>query len=126
MARTGFQAIRDGMRHNRRLQSFALLFLAAFAFHVAILRAHIHTGAATGASIDLADQAPATGGKPVKHSEADCPLWHASATCGTGLIPTAAALVLPPKLSAEAPRDERNILLERFAAAWRSRAPPTL
>ncbi|MFM9863949.1 MAG: hypothetical protein ACKVRO_10110 [Micropepsaceae bacterium] len=117
--------MRTAARQSSRAYVLVLLLLAAFIFQTAVLRAHIHTGA-SDTSLELA-AGTSGGGKPAPvHNEADCPLWHASTACGAGLITIATTPYEPLIAAAKAPLDERAIFPERFASAWRSRAPPIL
>lgn len=125
MSGSGLKSLRDSVRRSSRAQLLLVLLLTAFVFQTSFLRGHIHVESAQGAVHELAD---ATGGGspgPI-HNEADCPLWHASSICGAGLIAVAAMAVPPLSFASKAARDERTIFPERFAAAWRSRAPPIL
>jgi hypothetical protein len=122
---SGLLSFRRTARNSSRAQLFFLLVLAAFVFQTAVLRAHIHAGTADG-SVQLAsEEATASKGKhSPTHNEADCPLWHASSNGTAGIVAAATALPAPLSETSRATFDERNIFPERFAAAWRSRAPP--
>lgn len=113
------------MRHNSRMRVLLALLLAAFVFQTSILRGHIHVASASGALEQAVDSHGGGSPKPV-HNEADCPLWHASSICGAGLAAVAATTVPPLSRTSQATRDERTVFPERFAATWRSRAPPIL
>ena len=103
-----------------------VLLLAAFVFQTSVLRAHIHAGSAQSVAHEQTADAGG-GGKPSPiHNEKDCPLWHASSVWGTGLLAVAGSAVAPLSSASRTPLDERTTVPERFAAAWRSRAPPAL
>lgn len=122
------QGLRKAMR-GQRATAIACLLLALFVLQGAVARGHFHFGApglATTAKATVADAS----GKPIKtplgHDEANCPLLHAAGIGSTAVAPVATLFFVPPLGHARAPVDERTIFVERFAAHWRSRAPPTV
>lgn len=126
MTGSGLKSWRDGVQHSGRMRALLVLLLAAFVFQTTVLRGHIHVGSALGAVHE--QTADASGGETPSpaHNEKDCPLWNASSVCGMGLVPVAATAITPLSSTSRAPLDERNAAPERFATAWRSRAPPAL
>jgi hypothetical protein len=102
-----------------------------FVSQTAVTRSHFHVGAAQDGGLLLADadaDGPAGGAKqPLPtHDESHCPLWHAAGVCGAASVPDAIVLVVAPAHRMRIAVDERLIFPERFAAAWRSRAPPSV
>lgn len=124
----GLQTFRESLRHSTRVQSLVFALLALFVVQIATLRSHVHVEAAAAAVVELASDAslPPGGKKQPTHNEANCPLWQASGVCGSILVPVAVTVAAPPTVLVQAPSDQRTIAPERFAAAWRSRAPPLL
>lgn len=124
----GLQTFRESLRRSTRVQSLVFALLALFVVQIATLRSHMHVGAAVAAVVELSSDAslPLGGKKQPAHNEADCPLWQASGVCGSILVPVTATVAVPPAVLVQAPSDQRTIAPERFAAAWRSRAPPLL
>jgi hypothetical protein len=123
---SGLQTFREGVRRNSRVRVLLVLLLAAFVFQTAVLRAHIHAGSAQSVAHELTAEACGGGTPSPVHNEKDCPLWHASSISGTGLIAVATTAIAPLSSTSRASLDERTTAPERFAAAWRSRAPPVL
>ena len=111
-----------------RASAVLCLVLAAFVLQTVATRSHFHLGSATLtiAKLDMSE----TAGKPLKaplgHDESNCPLWHAAGICTAAVAASAFVLFVPQFDQARTPVDQRAIHFERFAAHWRSRAPPTL
>lgn len=128
MTGRGLQTFRESLRYSNRMQSLVFALLALFVLQIATLRGHVHVGTATTSAVELASNisAPPGGEKQPVHNEADCPLWQASGACGSILVPVTATVAAPLTVLVQAPSDERKTAPERFAAAWRSRAPPLL
>lgn len=105
----------------------ALLLLALFVLQISVARSHFHFDlterSSSALTCDLTDDGPQP--KPA-HDEANCPLWHASVVGGSALLADACALLPPPATRSLRVADARTIFPERFTAAWRSRAPPTV
>ena len=127
------QAVRGG----RGFRAFAYFVLCAFVFQGFITHRHMHwNGLANGLAADaihiengvvLSDlSAPASKQLPAGHDESKCPIYHAAAVAGCFLVATAPILRIPPLSTLALRRDERSIVVERFTAAWRSRAPPSV
>jgi hypothetical protein len=126
MLELGLQTIREAMR-DRCAFAFVCLLLGVFLLQTGVTRGHVHTGLSpdTAAVLALAGDVDGGAKKPLpKHDESQCPLWHASGICGAAVAPDAVVLHLPAPARFHVAGDERAIFPERFAAAWRSRAPP--
>lgn len=124
MMQFGLQRLRGSMRGGRALALVCLL-LAAFVLQIAVTRSHFHLGV----SIGLAKADPATGTPakfPPGHDDAKCPLWQASGVCGSAIPASAADLFALTPPHARAAARARVDFFKRFAAAWRSRAPPSV
>jgi hypothetical protein len=119
-------------RVNRGWRAVALvrLLLAVFVLQTAVMRGHIHVGNDLDAGATLAASAADSGGNTKQphpsHDESKCLLWHAAGVCGAIAAADIAHLYVPPSARLRVATDERLIFPERFAAAWRSRAPPTV
>ena len=107
-------------------QAFVALVLAAFVAQGLVTQGHWHTASGDGALL-LSDAsagdhpAPKT---PIKGDQNNCPICHA-ASIASAFFASAAPILRVPSLSTLArPRDERSVVVERFAVHWRSRAPP--
>jgi hypothetical protein len=129
--KTGLQGLRDLLCGSSRARALVSLVLLAFALQIAVTRGHFHfghalDGVATTALADAPADLDADGSKPTKssHDESNCPLWHAAGVCGAAAPAVAAVLFIAKPASSRIAVDERSIVPERFAAAWRSRAPP--
>jgi hypothetical protein len=118
---------RTVLRDWRR--AFVCLVLSAFVAQSLITQAHVHWAAVDSGSV-LADASaalqPAGGGSPVKGDQNTCLVCHAASVAGAISMPTSPALWVPSLSTLTKPRDERTIVVERFAAHWRSRAPPAV
>lgn len=131
MRAVGLQNLRDAVRGKRAL-SLVCLLLALFVAQTAVTRSHFHLGAAADGAPALADLAGADlglGGTKAPlptHDESHCPLWHAAGVCGAVVAADAIAIFAPIVAQLRIGVDARLIFPERFAAAWRSRAPPSL
>lgn len=127
--RFGLQGLRRVMRGGRASAAVCLL-LVIFVVQTAVTHSHFHLGAAGLATTAKADLASDASSKPVKaplgHDELNCPLWHTAGVCGAAVAPVAGVFFVPLLGQARAPTDQRAIFVERFAAHWRSRAPPSL
>jgi hypothetical protein len=131
MRAKGLQGLRNAARGER---GFALvcLLLVVFVLQGAVTRGHFHLGAAfDAAGPQLAgDVDPGPAGNQKKplppHDETHCLLWHAAGVCGAAVAADAAKLFVPASARLRIAVDERPIFPERFAAAWRSRAPPAV
>jgi hypothetical protein len=130
----GLQTLRDLLRGGSRARALVSLVLLAFVLQIAVTRGHFHFGhaldsvVATAPAQDaVADQA-AGGSKPgtPSHDESNCPLWHAAGVCGAAAPAVGAVLFIAAPAPSRIATDERSIVPERFTAAWRSRAPPSL
>ncbi len=114
------------MLRNWRL-AFVCLVLAAFVGQAVLTQGHFHWAADAGSVLADASGAHAPGEKqPIKGDQSNCPLCHAAAVAGAISVPTAPALWVPSLSTLSKPRDERAIVVERFSAHWRSRAPPAV
>lgn len=108
--------------HALRRVAFYIL-LAAFAAQGLLTQGHRHFADARVAVSGLAvDQT--TGKQPIKADQSNCPICHAASVAGAFFAPTASALWVPSLGALVKPRDERVVIVERFAVHWRSRAPP--
>lgn len=127
------QAVRGG----RGFRVFVYFVLCAFVFQGFITHRHMHWGdSADRPSADafhvengvaLPDLSmPASKQLPAGHDESKCPIYHAAAVAGCFLAATTPILRIPPLSTLALQRDERSIVVERFTAAWRSRAPPSV
>jgi hypothetical protein len=109
---------------NRRAWVYALI--CAFVLQGVITQGHFHAfaGAAPHA-ISLADNGASQSKQaPGDRDDTKCPICHAASVAGA-FFAAAAPILLLPTLDALIPqRHERTIVVERFTAAWRSRAPP--
>lgn len=130
---TGLQGLRSIARGSGRTQALICLILLAFVLQIAATRAHFHFDhafdvAAGTAGVQDADDQDAGGSAPAKpaHDETNCPLWHAAGVCGAVAASVASVLFIAQPASSRIAVDERTIVPERFAAAWRSRAPPSV
>jgi len=110
-------------------RAFVCLVLSAFVAQSVITQVHVHWAAADSSSV-LADASAALhaagGGSPVKGDQNNCPICHAASVAGAISVPVSPALWVPSLSTLTKPRDERTIVVERFAAHWRSRAPPSV
>jgi hypothetical protein len=115
---------------SRRAVALVWLLLAAFVLQTAVMRGHIHVGADLDAGATLAasaaDGAGGTEQPRPSHDESKCPLWHAAGVCGAIAAADVARLYVPRSQRLSVAADARLIFPERFAAAWRSRAPPAV
>jgi hypothetical protein len=108
-------------------QAFVALVLAAFVAQGILTQSHWHlasgdtTLAAFDASADADHRAPKA---PVKGDQNNCPICHAASIAGAFFASAAPMLRVPSLSTLFKPRDERVIVVERFAGHWRSRAPP--
>lgn len=128
--RVELQGLRQGLRGQRAL-AFVWLILAVFVLQTAVSRSHFHIGTDVNGGVALAGDidgldAGAPSQKLPPHDESSCPLWHAAGVCGAIAAADAGVLYVPPSARLRVAADERLIFPERFAAAWRSRAPPTV
>jgi len=124
-------AVRD-MRVRR---AFAYLVLVTFVLQGFVTQSHMHFGApaqkaaagthqsASGAVLGATQKSPGQQ-SPGGRDDGNCPICHAASIAGAAFA-SAAPMLRIPSLSSLVPYvDERSILVERFTAAWRSRAPP--
>lgn len=111
-----------------RATALVCLLLVAFVAQSAVTRGHFHLGLSGGgvqlASVDACDAQ--SDKAPLRHDESHCPLWHAAGVSGAAVAPSAPAIFVPLTVVDIASTDLRAIFPERYAAAWRSRAPPSL
>lgn len=122
------------MRGGGRARAIVSLVLLAFVLQIAVTRSHFHFGhaldgvSATVATQDAAADLAAGVSKPSEpaHDDAQCPFWHAAGVCGAAAVPHSIAVFVPQAARLGIAIDERLIFPERFAAAWRSRAPPSV
>jgi hypothetical protein len=126
----GLSTMRAVVR-DRRAFAFVCLLLGVFLLQTAVTRGHVHTGLSPDAAAAHALAGDIDGGggtkKPLpEHDESQCPLWHASGICGAAVAADAVVLALPAPVRSTVAGDERTIFPERFAAAWRSRGPPSV
>jgi hypothetical protein len=125
------------VRDRRGRGAFVYLVLAAFALQGSVTQSHLHVGAlAQQATVATFQSSPglsleATAKAPVKplpspRDDNNCPICHAASIAGA-VFASAAPILRVPSLSSLVPYvDEHAVLVERFTAAWRSRAPPSL
>jgi hypothetical protein len=110
-------------------RAFVCLVLSAFVAQSLATQGHMHWAVADADSVVAdalgAGHAPG-GGSPVKGDQNNCPVCHATSIAGAIAVPSAPALWVPSLSTLIKPRDEREIVVERFAAHWRSRAPPAV
>jgi len=131
MRAVGLQRWWDAVRGGRAAALVCLL-LALFVLQTAVTRSHFHLGSASGGDVSLADAAGVdvgAGGTKAPtplHDESHCPLWHAAGVCGAAVAPDAVTIIAPIATWLRIAVDARLIFPERFTAAWRSRAPPSL
>jgi hypothetical protein len=124
MTQFGLQRLREMMRGGRAFALVSLL-LSVFVLQIGVTRSHFHLGTSFG----LAKAAPSTEAPakvPLGHDEAKCLLWHASGICGSAVPATATVLFLVPPAQTRVAVEARDIFLEPFVSAWRSRAPPSV
>jgi hypothetical protein len=119
------------VNRSRRAVAFVWLLLAVFVLQTAVMRGHFHVGGdLDGGATFKAGAADGGAGETKQplpsHDESKCPLWHAAGVCGAIAAADIAHLYVPPSARLRVAADERLIFPERFAAAWRSRAPPTV
>jgi hypothetical protein len=113
-----------------RARAFVYALLAAFLAQGIAATSHFHAGVGTagGVEIDHTTKAVAQASKDAgsKHkgdTAAKCPLCQAASLSGS-VIAASHSVFLPLLESFFVSHDERIVAVERFAAAWRSRAPP--
>lgn len=134
MGRSIRQLIRavGGMRNYRALVYAVLI---AFVAQGVIAQSHFHVGGAGGVGAFahgvLGDAAPASPGKSdskqaPRGAHTNCLLCHAASLAGAYFASAAPILRVPALSTLFVPRDERRIVVERFAVHWQSRAPPSL
>jgi hypothetical protein len=128
MGAFGLHYFRSATR-SRRGALLACLLLSLFALQSAVTRAHFHFSVADGGPavvVDLNDDAGRSKDPRPAHDESQCPLWHAGSICGSVVAATSTVMFVPPRVRLPVAADERLIFPERFASAWRSRAPPAV
>ena len=122
----GLQSIRNALRSNRA-RAAVWLVLAAFVLQLTVTQAHFHFNAPqAGSSIAGLDSGFGGKGGPLPHDKANCLLWHAAGICGAALVGSALAYFVPTNGDTSAPIAPDAPHVERIAAIWQSRAPPTL
>jgi hypothetical protein len=96
-----------------------------------VTQGHTHSAAGQAFSADaahglvLADAGKAGSNQtPSNDHERNCPICQAASIAAVAYAPSAPILRVPALSALFVPRDERGIVVERFVAAWRSRAPP--
>lgn len=118
-----FDRFRTAPHALRRVAVYVLL--AAFAAQGLLTQGHRHFADAGAAVAGLSVAVDKTTGKqPLKGDQSNCPICHAASVAGAFFAPTASALWVPSLGALVKPRDERVVVVERFAIHWRSRAPP--
>lgn len=118
-----FDRFRAAPHALRRVAVYVLL--AAFAAQGLLTQGHRHfaDAGAAGSGLSVAfDQT--TSKQPIKGDQSSCPICHAASVAGAFFVPAVAVLRVPSLSTLVKPRDERVIVVERFAVHWRSRAPP--
>jgi hypothetical protein len=127
MSADGLQGLRNAVR-GTRATVLACLLLVVFVAQTAVARGHFHLGFLSGAlqlaPVEACEAQPDKA--PLRHDESHCPLWHAAGISGAAVAPSAPAMFVPRAGVDLASTDLRTLFPERHAAAWRSRAPPTL
>lgn len=125
------------VRGLRTRPALVYLVLTAFVLQGLVTQSHMHFAAAAQqksmAAAQLTSSATlgVTAKSPVKQTpgerdDSNCPICHAASIAGA-MFASAAPMLRVPSLSSLVPYvDERSVLVERFTAAWRSRAPPSL
>lgn len=122
----GLQGLREAMRGSRACALICLL-LVAFVAQAAATRGHFHLGVPGGLQLATGEACDTQPNEtPLRHDESHCPLWHAAGVSGAAVAPSAPALFVPRAGVDLASTDLRAVFPERYAAAWRSRAPPSL
>jgi len=127
----------NAVRDRRARRAFVYLVLATFALQGFVTQGHMHFGAPAQKSIGATQQSSsgvtldATAKFPAKplpgeRDGSNCPICHASSIAGAMFASAAPALRVPSLSSLVPYIDERSVFVERFTAAWRSRAPPTV
>ena len=120
--------------NGARANAFIYALLLAFVAQTIVTTSHFHgSGRADGTSIGNFDHTirvvlqPASdaGSKHKSDDAAKCPICQA-ASLTSGFIGASYSIFLPVLDSFLVSHDERIIAVERFTAAWRSRAPPAL
>ncbi len=108
-------------------QAFVALVLAAFVAQGLITQSHRHA-ASTDTALAFADASDDTDRPapkaPIKDDQSNCPICHAASVAGAFFASTGPVLRVPSLSALVKPRDERAVVVERFAVHWRSRAPP--
>ncbi|MCE9522487.1 MAG: hypothetical protein K8S25_08670 [Alphaproteobacteria bacterium] len=117
-------------RELRRRRAFAMLVLAAFVLQGVITQSHSHSGA-PAKSVSVVAALGGVADAPAKPSpgdsgDANCPICHAASIAGAAVASAGPELRVPSLSSLVPYLDEHSVLVERFTAAWRSRAPPSL
>jgi len=124
----------EAARKTRGFRAFVHVLLVAFVLQGVATQGHAHWATAGGKVLsaiafqaDAPSSASKTGSKQTPAGDhSNCPICHAASIAGAAFASSAPVLHVP-SLSALLPeRDERRIVVERFAAAWRSRAPPSV
>src|SRR5262245_11456491 len=109
-------------------RAFVCLVLATFLAPSLIAQGHFHWNSSGLERLASAagDLHTPDGKGPIKGDQSKCPICHAASVAGALAVPNAPALRVPALSTLIKPRDERAIVVERFAAHWRSRAPPAV
>jgi hypothetical protein len=114
----------------RNYRALVYLVLAAFVFQGFLTQTHTHWSnpvqkvSVGGALSDAVKSASKQ--SPGDRDDGNCPICHAASIAGA-MFASAAPMLRVPSLSSLVPYvDEHNVLVERFTAAWRSRAPPSV
>lgn len=123
--------VTHAVRDVRSRRAFVYALLIAFVSQGVVTQSHFHfgLGAATAAEAQFDGNKASTGTseKGSKHDSGDakCPLCQAASLTGS-FVAASYSFSLPVSHTYFEVRDERVIAVERFTAAWRSRAPPAL
>ena len=121
------------MRETRVMRALAYVVLAAFVLQGMVTQNHLHGAFAAPAfssdvhqdGVALADAGKAGSTQlPAGEHDRNCPICQAASIAGAAFASSAPILRVPSLSTLFVARDERTIVVERFVAAWRSRAPP--
>jgi len=122
--RQAIEAVRGAF--GRRV--LVCVVLAAFVAQGIVTQSHAHWGGLgqnlLASSLQVAGGAADPKQTPVKRGDANCPICHAVSIAGAFFAAASPILRLPSLSTIVLPRVERSVVVARFAAAWRSRAPP--
>ena len=112
----------------RGWRAFVVALLAVFVLQTVSVAGHVHVPA-DAAKLSSADTGGASGESkrlPLKDDKRDCPMCQTASSSSVFFASSAPILRLPALHSTFVPRDETVVAVERFAAHWRSRAPPAV